>query len=83
MDDEPKRNLRIAGQEVLNALNGVRKLRGLAPLEKFPLPPYCSFCGEGKDAVGALLEGRDAYICDRCAREAKRDLLGKMKPHGD
>lgn len=76
MDDEAKRNLRTAEQEVLNALNDIRRLRGLAPLEKFPLPPYCSFCGEGKSDVGALLEGRDAYICDRCAKEAQK-MMGR------
>jgi hypothetical protein len=72
MDDKAKRNLQIAEREVLNSLNDVRRLRGLPPLTAFPQPPYCSFCGEGKDEVGALVEGLNAFICDQCAAEAQR-----------
>jgi hypothetical protein len=72
MDDEAKRSLQIAEREVLNALNDIRKIRGKPPLSAFPQPPYCSFCGESKDEVGALVAGDSAFICDQCAAEAQR-----------
>lgn len=62
--------------EFLKALNDIRRQRGLPPLEKLPLPPYCSFCGEGRNDVAALVEGREAFICDRCAAEAQR-MMGR------
>jgi hypothetical protein len=72
MDEEAKRNLQIAEREVLNSLNDLRRLRGMQPLNAFPEPPFCSFCGEGKSEVGALVEGLNAFICDQCAAEAQR-----------
>jgi hypothetical protein len=72
MDDETKRNLQVAEREVLNALNDLRRFRGLQALNALPEPPFCSFCGEGKNEVGALVEGLNAAICDQCAAEAQR-----------
>jgi hypothetical protein len=72
MDDEAKRELQMAERELLNALNDVRRTRGLEPLDAPPEPPFCSFCGEGKSEVGALVEGLNASICDQCAAEAQR-----------
>ena len=72
MDDEAKRNLQLVEQEVLKALNDVRKLRGKDPLSVFPQPPFCSFCGESRDQVAALIAGDSAFICDQCVAEAQR-----------
>jgi hypothetical protein len=69
---EDKRNLQVAELDLLNAFNDLRRIRGLAPLNAMPEPPFCSFCGEGKNEVGALVEGLNAFICDQCAAEAQR-----------
>ena len=29
-------------------------------------PPFCSFCGKGKNQVSVLIEGPSAQICDEC-----------------
>ena len=29
-------------------------------------PPYCSFCGKGKDEVKTIVKGPAVYICDEC-----------------
>jgi len=55
MDDEAKRNLQIVEGDFLSALNDIRKLRGQAPLSALPEPPFCSFCGQSKDEVRALI----------------------------
>ena len=45
-----------AAREQLNMLKGVKKE-----------PPYCSFCGKGKNEYLHLIEGRKASrICDEC-----------------
>ena len=72
MNPEDKRNLQIVEGELLKAFNDVRRIRGLEPLNALPEPPFCSFCGEGKNEVGALVKGLKAYICDQCAAEAQR-----------
>jgi hypothetical protein len=72
MNAEDKRNLQVIEGDFLRALNDVRRIRGLEPLEAMPEPPFCSFCGEGKNEVGALVEGLNAHICDQCAAEAQR-----------
>jgi len=79
MDDRGKRNLNVVERDVLNALNDLRRLRGLKPLEALPEPPFCSFCGEGKNEVRALVEGLDAIICDQCAIEASRLMRKSFK----
>lgn len=72
MDRDAKRNPQVAERELLNALNEVRRVRGLKPLHAPPKPPFCSFCGEGKDQAAALVEGLNAFICDRCAAEGQQ-----------
>ena len=70
--DEERRDLKIVENEVLEALNQVRRLRGEAPLNALPEPPYCSFCGKSKDEVSALIAGQSAFICGECVLEAQR-----------
>lgn len=72
MNAEEKRNLKVVENDLLNAFNDLLRVRGLEPLTALPEPPFCSFCGEGKDEVGALVQGLNAYICDQCAAEAQR-----------
>ena len=79
MGNEAKRNLQAVQREFLSCLNDLRRFRGLEPLDALPEPPFCSFCGEGKNEVGALVEGLNAFICDQCAAEAQRLM---RKPPG-
>jgi hypothetical protein len=67
---------RLAQNELLNAFNQLRALRGEPLLIKLPEPPFCSFCGRSKDEVGALVAGvSDAHICFDCAGEARKLLI--------
>jgi len=79
LGEETKRSIELLEHGMLDTLNGIRKLRGLQPLRAFPEPPFCSFCGEGKNEVGALVEGLNAYICDQCAAEAQRLMRKPLK----
>ena len=79
MDDEAKRNLQIVKGDFLSALNDIRKLRGQAPLSALPEPPFCSFCGQSKDEVQALIAGDSAFICNECVVMC-RDIIGPPPP---
>lgn len=69
--------IRLAEKQLLEATNAIRKIEGFPPIAELPEPPFCSFCGRGKNEIGALVEGHDAYICSECAAEARRLLLGE------
>ena len=68
MNADDKRNLQIVEGDLLSAFNDLRRIRGLEPLDAMPEPPFCSFCGEGKNQVGALVEGLNAYIAANALR---------------
>ncbi len=78
MNSDDNSDEAVARKEVLNAANELRKLRGEAPLEGVPEPPFCSFCGRSKGEVGALAEGPSVYICLACANEAARLLRREL-----
>jgi len=40
---------------------------------------YCSFCWKGKDEVTFLIEGKEGFICDQCAKEANRIVEAEGK----
>lgn len=40
---------------------------------------YCSFCGRGRDEVGCLVSGPDAFICEACVALC-RDVLANNHP---
>lgn len=71
-DDGARRNLQIVEGDFLAALNDVRKLRGQPPLSALPEPPFCSFCGQGRDDVRTLIAGDSAFICGEGVAEAQR-----------
>ncbi len=75
MADDRTQDLRDLEREFLVTLNQLRALRGDPPLTELPEPPYCSFCGRSKKEMGALVAGKDAYICLECAGEARKLLL--------
>ena len=49
---------RIAGE--------LRRLRGKPLRDVRAEPPYCSFCGVGKNQVQGFVQGPSANICDDC-----------------
>lgn len=40
---------------------------------------YCSFCWRGKDEVRLLIEGKEAFVCDRCVSEAMKIVDSELK----
>lgn len=34
-------------------------------------PPFCSFCGKGKNQVELMIEGPSAHICNECVTLCK------------
>ena len=71
---------KLLEREILTALNQLRDLRGEAPAESIPEPPFCSFCGRGKNEVSGLIEGLDAHICDACAMEVYQTFRARSQP---
>jgi hypothetical protein len=69
MDESQNSDLKLVEREFLALLNQMRELQGEAPATSLPEPPFCSFCGRGKNEVGGLIEGIAAHICDACATE--------------
>lgn len=39
---------------------------------------YCSFCWRSKEEVNFLIEGKEAFICDKCAKEADRIVESEL-----
>lgn len=33
---------------------------------------YCDFCGKSNDEVAKMVDGKHAFICDRCVEEASK-----------
>jgi hypothetical protein len=75
MSEKDDLNVRVAQQELLNAINELRDIEGHASLTELPELPFCSFCGRFKSEVGALVEGYESHICLSCADEARALLL--------
>lgn len=57
--------------ELTATKNELRKSRG-EPAEQAvrPEPPYCSFCGKGKNEVRGMVSGPSVYICAECVEAA-------------
>jgi len=71
---ETRTEIAAVEAEMLATLNEIRKLRGQDPLNQFPEPPFCSFCGSSKDEVNGMIEGLNAFICNECIMDAQRLL---------
>lgn len=69
MSDPESADRKLVERELLALLNEMRELQGEPPATEIPEPPFCSFCGRGKNEVGGLIEGLSAHICDACASE--------------
>lgn len=39
---------------------------------------YCSFCWRNKEEVNFLIEGKEGFICDKCATEAHKIVSSEM-----
>ena len=75
MSDEDDYDFRRAMRELQEATNELRKLRGEEPEEVIvPEPPFCSFCGKGKNEYRRLVQGPEVYICDECVLECIKIL---------
>ena len=46
---------------------------GISPNEH--KPPFCSFCGKGKDEYKSLVAGPSANICDECIIKSVEILI--------
>lgn len=54
-------------RELHDAANELRKMTGEEPIPWIePEPPFCSFCGKGKNEYRHLVQGPSVYICDEC-----------------
>jgi hypothetical protein len=42
-----------------------------------PEPPFCSFCGKGKNEVRGLVQGPSVYICTECVALAVKLIESK------
>lgn len=70
------------GRRALHAaVDDLRRFEGKAPLPdpandpSVPAePPFCSFCGTGRNHVAQMIEGPGVFICDACV-EACHDVL--------
>lgn len=74
MTDESETDYQRAQRELLVVANELRKKKGEQPLYESLTgePPYCSFCGKGKNEYKTLVQGPDVYICDECVRKAQK-----------
>ena len=76
MSTDDSEGVRAANLLLLQAENQLRAVEGLLTRRMPPEGPFCSFCGNPKSEVGALVEGKNAYICLECTQLARRLLLG-------
>ena len=77
MDDEEYEKALLA---VHDAENELRKLRGREPKQYSKAnPPYCSFCGSGKNQADVMIEGVDVYICDECVELCSKIIKAEKK----
>ena len=77
MDDEDYEEALRAAHE---AENGLRKLYGRKPKPYSKgKPPYCSFCGSGKNQVDIMIEGADVHICDECVDLCSKIIIAEKK----
>jgi hypothetical protein len=73
--------LKAAEAELLEAMNGLRRLRGEPPLPASSAqPPYCSFCGRATNEVQSMIAGPSVHICNVCIVEASRQIQAKDVP---
>jgi hypothetical protein len=71
--EKTQRELRFLSKELLR--------RAGKPFKEPPTgePPYCSFCGRGRNEYRALIPGPQIYICDICVAECQK-ILTEMPP---
>ena len=70
--DEANGNYKLARAELKAASERLRKLKNVKKE-----PPFCSFCGKGKNEYLHLIEGKKANkICDECIFDCMHLLEG-------
>jgi hypothetical protein len=66
-DNTDFQNYQKAMRELQEAANQLRVMRGEVPKEVVAVePPFCSFCGKGKNEYRKLIQGPEVSICDEC-----------------
>ena len=76
MSSDDSEDVLAANLLLLQAENQLRAVEGLLTRKTRSEGPFCSFCGNPKSDVAALVEGKNAYICLECTQLARRLLLG-------
>lgn len=73
MSDDLESDYKKAERELEAAINSLRKYQGIEAIpyrQRNPLqqaePPFCSFCGKGKNEVQCLVAGPAVFICNEC-----------------
>jgi len=70
-DDKDRMEEKEALKALHEAANALRRANGEKEIPYIyaePEPPYCSFCGKGKNEYRALVEGPSVFICDECVK---------------
>lgn len=57
-----------------------RILKEVRGIHKMGKPPFCSFCGKGKDQVSLMIEEGDVCICDKCVLMCYEEVMSHTKP---
>lgn len=85
-DNDPQRSTEKPRNEVEASIDAILKLQGKEPIygsednQTFPPePPFCSFCGKGKNQVRQMLQGNNAYICNQCVALCQETLSIESK----
>ncbi len=78
MTDEEDLKEAKARQELRDAANRLRALKGEAPEPRVEIePPFCSFCGKGKNEYRQIVQGPSVYICDECVLKCQEIIAGR------
>lgn len=85
-DDEKKIEADKVRRELEASIDALRELQGKASIFEtkddesiVPEPPFCSFCGKGRNQVKHMLPGNNAYICDQCVTLCQEIVSGVDK----
>ena len=75
MSDNNEMDYEKAMRELIDAENELRKMAGEPEKQYIKAePPFCSFCGKGKNEVKAMLTGPSVYICNECVLKCQKIL---------
>lgn len=86
--DDEKWQIDAASQALDRAIAELRKLEGHTMARESdgandaiphePIPPFCSFCGKGKNEVSQIVAGPGVCICNECVSFCQ-DIISESK----